>query len=83
MKWRKSAIWVADDFLSLENPGSLILSKLIVICNPKRSDQHIKCEVQCCKGLVSSKPRMSLVSKTAFPSTCQMQLRCNQDKMGF
>lgn len=57
---KKSAIWVADDFQSLENTGwPLILSKLVVICNKKRFDQHIKCAGQCCKGLVSLKPRMS------------------------
>lgn len=57
-RWRKSAIWVADGFLSPENPGwPLILS--IVICNQKKFDQHTKCSVECCTGLVSGKPRMS------------------------
>ena len=73
VRWRKSVIWVADDFLSLENPGwPLILST--VTCNQKKFDQYTKCPVQCCKGLVSGKPRISWVSKNvASSSACQVQ----------
>lgn len=36
MRWKKSAIWVADGFQSLENPGwPLILSKLILLSAAK------------------------------------------------